>query len=144
GVLAEIAEEVGQLQREPIPVSEIVVGLQCGGSDGMSGITANPALGAAVDILAGCGGIGILSETTEIYGAEHLLAYRAASPEIAAKLDGFVKWWEDHTAKHGASIDNNPSPGNKRGGLTTILEKSLGAVAKGGQTPLNGVFGYAE
>ena len=101
-------------------------------------------LGAAVDILAGVGGIGILSETTEIYGAEHLLAYRAATPEIAKKLDGFVKWWEDHVAKHGASIDNNPSPGNKRGGLTTILEKSLGAVAKGGQTPLNGVFGYAE
>ncbi|TIX13161.1 MAG: altronate dehydratase, partial [Mesorhizobium sp.] len=95
-------------------------------------------------ILAGVGGIGILSETTEIYGAEHLLAYRAASPDIAAKLDGYVKWWEDHVAKHGASIDNNPSPGNKRGGLTTILEKSLGAVAKGGQTPLNGVFGYAE
>ncbi len=144
GVLAEICEEVGNLPREPIPVSEIVVGLQCGGSDGMSGITANPALGAAVDILAGVGGIGILSETTEIYGAEHLLAYRAASPEIAQKLDGYIKWWEDHTAKHGASIDNNPSPGNKRGGLTTILEKSLGAVAKGGQTPLNGVFGYAE
>ena len=144
GVLAEIAQEVGNLKREPIPVSEIVVGLQCGGSDGMSGITANPALGAAVDILAGVGGVGILSETTEIYGAEHLLAYRAATPEIAAKLDGYIKWWEDHTAKHGASIDNNPSPGNKRGGLTTILEKSLGAVAKGGQTPLNGVFGYAE
>ena len=144
GVLSEIAEEVGSLQREPIPVSEIVVGLQCGGSDGMSGITANPALGAAVDILAGAGGIGILSETTEIYGAEHLLAYRAASPEIAERLNGYVKWWEDHVARHGASIDNNPSPGNKRGGLTTILEKSLGAVAKGGQTPLNGVFGYAE
>jgi altronate hydrolase len=144
GVLEEICEEVGNLQREPIPVSEIVVGLQCGGSDGMSGITANPALGAAVDILAAAGGIGILSETTEIYGAEHLLAYRAATPEIAEKLDGYIKWWEDHTAKHGASIDNNPSPGNKRGGLTTILEKSLGAVAKGGQTPLNGVFAYAE
>ncbi len=144
GVLAEIAAEVGRLEREPIPVSEIVVGLQCGGSDGMSGITANPALGAAVDLLAGVGGIGILSETTEIYGAEHLLAYRAATPEIADKLDRLIKWWENHTAMHGASIDNNPSPGNKRGGLTTILEKSLGAVAKGGQTPLNGVFAYAE
>lgn len=144
GVLAEIAGEVGRLEREPIPVSEIVVGLQCGGSDGMSGITANPALGAAVDLLAGVGGIGILSETTEIYGAEHLLAYRAATPEIATKLDALIKWWENHTAMHGASIDNNPSPGNKRGGLTTILEKSLGAVAKGGQTPLNGVFAYAE
>ena len=143
-ILAEIAEEVGQLQREPIPVSEIVVGLQCGGSDGMSGITANPALGAAVDLLAGVGATGILSETTEIYGAEHLLAYRAVSPDVAEKLDGFIKWWENHTAMHGASIDNNPSPGNKRGGLTTILEKSLGAVAKGGQTPLTGVFGYGE
>lgn len=144
GVLAEIAQEVGGLEREPVPVSEIVVGLQCGGSDGMSGITANPALGAAVDILAGAGGIGILSETPEIYGAEHLLAARAATPEIAGRLEGFVRWWEEHTALHGASIDNNPSPGNKRGGLTTILEKSLGAVAKGGRTPLNGVFGYAE
>ncbi len=144
GVLAEIAGEVGRLEREPVPVSEIVVGLQCGGSDGMSGITANPALGAAVDLLAGVGGIGILSETTEIYGAEHLLGYRAATPDIAARLDERIRWWEDHTALHGASIDNNPSPGNKRGGLTTILEKSLGAVAKGGQTPLNGVFGYAE
>lgn len=144
GVLAEIAEEIGGLQREPISVGEIVVGLQCGGSDGMSGITANPALGAAVDILADAGGIGILSETTEIYGAEHLLGARAATPEIAEKLDGLIKWWEAHVAIHGASIDNNPSPGNKRGGLTTILEKSLGAVAKGGQTPLNGVFAYAE
>ena len=143
-VLAEIAEEIGGLKREPIPVSEIVVGLQCGGSDGMSGITANPALGAAVDILAAAGGTGILSETTEIYGAEHLLAYRAASPEVAKKLDGYIKWWEDHVVMHGASIDNNPSPGNKRGGLTTILEKSLGAVAKGGQTALNEVYGYAE
>ena len=130
-VLREICDEVGNLQREPIPVSEIVVGLQCGGSDGMSGITANPALGAAVDILAASGGTGILSETTEIYGAEHLLASRATSPEVAEKLDGLIKWWEAHVQKHGASIDNNPSPGNKRGGLTTILEKSLGAVAKG-------------
>ncbi len=143
-VLAEIAEEVGQLKREPIPVSEIVVGLQCGGSDGMSGITANPALGAAVDILADAGGTGILSETSEIYGAEHLLGSRAATPEIAEKLDGYVKWWEDYVALHGASLDNNPSPGNKKGGLTTILEKSLGAVAKGGQTSLRGVYGYAE
>jgi altronate hydrolase len=144
GVLNEIAEDVGKLKREPIPVSEIVVGLQCGGSDGMSGITANPALGAAVDILAGVGGTGILSETSEIYGAEHLLASRASSPEVAEKLDGLIKWWERYAAMHEASLDNNPSPGNKRGGLTTILEKSLGAVAKGGSTPLNAVYGYAE
>ncbi|WP_157017982.1 UxaA family hydrolase [Mesorhizobium xinjiangense] len=144
GVLEEIAEEIGGLAREPIPVSEIVVALQCGGSDGMSGITANPALGAAVDILAAAGGTGILAETSEIYGAEHLLAARAETPEIADKLNGFVDWWKDYVAKHGASLDNNPSPGNKRGGLTTILEKSLGAVAKGGRTPLRGVYGYAE
>jgi len=143
-VLREICDEVGHLEREPIPVSEIVVGLQCGGSDGMSGITANPALGAAVDILAAAGGTGILSETTEIYGAEHLLASRATTPEVAQKLDGLIKWWEAHVQKHNASIDNNPSPGNKRGGLTTILEKSLGAVAKGGSTPLTAVYNYAE
>ena len=144
GVLEEIAQEVGHLERQPIPVGEIVVGLQCGGSDGMSGITANPALGAAVDLLAGLGGTGILSETSEIYGAEHLLAARAASPEIAGKLAALIEWWENYAAMHKASLDNNPSPGNKRGGLTTILEKSLGAIAKGGTTPLNAVYRYAE
>lgn len=143
-VLAEIAEETGRLQREPISISEIVVGLQCGGSDGLSGITANPALGVAVDLLAGAGGTAILSETSEIFGAEHLLGSRAASPDIAAKLDGLIDWWRNYAAMHGASLDNNPSPGNKRGGLTTILEKSLGAVAKGGQSPLNAVYAYAE
>ncbi len=144
GVLGEIAEEAGAATREPIPVSEIVVGLQCGGSDGFSGITANPALGAAVDLLAALGGTGILSETSEIYGAEHLLRARARAPEVAARLDDLIAWWEKYVAMHGASLDNNPSPGNKRGGLTTILEKSLGAVAKGGQTPLNAVYGYSE
>ena len=143
-VLEEIAEEIGQLKREPIPVSEIIVALQCGGSDGMSGITANPALGAAVDLLAGVGATGILSETSEIYGAEHLLASRAVSPEVADKLNGLITWWENYAAMHKASLDNNPSPGNKRGGLTTILEKSLGAVAKGGMTPLRAVYRYAE
>lgn len=143
-VLEEIAQEVGQVKREPIPVSELVVALQCGGSDGMSGITANPALGAAVDLLAGVGATGILSETSEIYGAEHLLASRAVSPEVADKLNGLITWWEDYAAMHKASLDNNPSPGNKRGGLTTILEKSLGAVAKGGMTPLRAVYRYAE
>lgn len=144
GVLEEIAQEIGGLKREPIPVGEIVVGLQCGGSDGMSGITANPALGAAVDILAGVGGTGILSETSEIYGAEHLLAARAETPDVGERLNALIAWWEDYAAKHGASLDNNPSPGNKRGGLTTILEKSLGAVAKGGMTPLRAVYRYAE
>ena len=143
-VLKEIAQEVGSLRREPIPISEIVVGLQCGGSDGFSGITANPALGAAADLLAAAGGTAILSETSEIYGAEHLLRSRAVSPEVAAKLDDKIAWWEKYVALHGASLDNNPSPGNKRGGLTTILEKSLGAVAKGGRSPLRAVYGYAE
>ena len=143
-VLEEIAQEIGGLKREPIPVSELRVALQCGGSDGMSGITANPALGAAVDILAQVGGTGILSETSEIYGAEHLLASRAVTPEVADKLNGLIAWWENYAAMHKASLDNNPSPGNKRGGLTTILEKSLGAAAKGGMTPLREVYRYAE
>lgn len=144
GVLEEIAQEIGTAKRIPIPVSEIIVGLQCGGSDGLSGITANPALGAAVDILAGAGGTAILSETSEIYGAEHLLRSRAVNDGVAQKLDGLISWWEEYVAIHGASLDNNPSPGNKRGGLTTILEKSLGAVAKGGRSPLAAVYHYAE
>ncbi|QND45151.1 altronate dehydratase (plasmid) [Rhizobium lusitanum] len=144
GVLKEISDEVGQARREPISISEIIVGLQCGGSDGFSGITANPALGAAADLLAAAGGTTILSETSEIYGAEHLLRSRAVNDEVAAKLDAKIDWWEKYVALHGASLDNNPSPGNKRGGLTTILEKSLGAVAKGGRSPLTAVYGYAE
>ncbi|MDP8995622.1 MAG: altronate dehydratase family protein [Pseudomonadota bacterium] len=143
-ILREIAAEVQALKREPISISELIVALQCGGSDGLSGITANPALGVAVDLLAGAGGTAILSETSEIYGAEHLLGARAKSPEVAAKLDGLIQWWRGYAAKHDVSLDNNPSPGNKKGGLTTILEKSLGAVAKGGQSPLNAVYNYAE
>ncbi len=142
--LSELASGLSEVKREPIPVSELVLGLQCGGSDGMSGITANPALGVAADLLVGAGGTAILSETPEIYGAEHLLISRAESPESAEKLMGIIKWWETYTADHGASLDNNPSPGNKRGGLTTILEKSLGAVAKAGKSPLSDVLGYAE
>jgi altronate hydrolase len=133
-----------KVKREPIPASELLLALQCGGSDGYSGITANPALGAAVDLLVEQGGTAILSETPEIYGAEHLLTRRAASREIGEKLIEIIKWWEGYTAKHGGSMDNNPSPGNKAGGLTTILEKSLGAAAKGGTTTLRGVFRYAE
>jgi hypothetical protein len=136
--------EVGLAQRSQCPVSELVLGTQCGGSDGYSGLTANPALGAAVDLLVAHGGTGILAETPEIYGAEHLLAGRAATPAVAAALANTIAWWQRYTAMHGGSMDNNPSPGNKDGGLTTILEKSLGAVAKGGTTPLRQVVGYAE
>ncbi len=131
-------------KRETLPASELMLALQCGGSDGYSGITANPALGAAVDILVRNGGTAILSETSEIYGAEHLLTRRAATPEVGQKLVDLIHWWEAYAARNGAELNNNPSPGNKAGGLTTILEKSLGAAAKGGTTILNGVFRYAE
>jgi altronate hydrolase len=121
-----------------------MLALQCGGSDGYSGITANPALGAAVDVLVRHGGTAILSETPEIYGAEHLLTRRAATREVGETLVGMIRWWEDYTARNRMEMNNNPSPGNKAGGLTTILEKSLGAAAKGGTTTLRGVFHYAE
>jgi altronate hydrolase len=135
-----IANEVA---RQTVTASHIIVGLQCGGSDGYSGITANPALGAAVDLLVRHGGTAILSETPEIYGAEHLLTRRAASREVGEKIVARIKWWEDYTARNHNEMNNNPSPGNKAGGLTTILEKSLGAVAKGGTTNLVDVYEYA-
>jgi len=131
-------------RRQPVSAAHICVGLQCGGSDGYSGITANPALGAACDLLVAQGGTVILSETPEIYGAEHLLTRRAVSRTVADKLIDRIRWWEDYTERHAGSMDNNPSPGNKAGGLTTILEKSLGAVAKAGSTNLVEVYGYAD
>jgi altronate hydrolase len=130
--------------RVPIPASELMVALQCGGSDGWSGVTANPGLGNACDLLVRQGGTVVLAETTEIYGAEHLLTRRARTPEVAQKLVDAIHWWEEHVEYFGASIDNNPTPGNKAGGLTTIYEKSLGAAAKAGSTPLNQVVAYAE
>lgn len=130
--------------REPAPVSHLMVGMQCGGSDGYSGITANPALGVASDLLVRHGGTTILSETSEIYGAEHLLTRRAETVEVGEKLIERVRWWEDYTARNHGEMDNNPSPGNKRGGLTTILEKSLGAVAKSGSAPLTDVYLFGE
>jgi len=130
--------------REEVSISNLTIGLNCGGSDGYSGITANPALGGAVDMLVAHGATAILSETPEIYGAEHLLTRRAASKAIAEKLIGRIAWWKDYTSRNGGEMNNNPSVGNKAGGLTTILEKSLGAVAKSGTTTLQGVFEYAE
>ena len=132
------------VHRTPEPVSELTVALQCGGSDAWSGITANPALGHACDLLVAQGGTGILAETPEIYGAEHLLTQRAVSRAVGDKLLERIAWWEDYTARNRGTMDNNPSPGNKTGGLTTILEKSLGAAAKGGTSPLTGVFDYAQ
>ncbi|SDI35843.1 UxaA family hydrolase [Propionivibrio dicarboxylicus] len=131
-------------QREDVSVSHLIVGLNCGGSDGYSGITANPALGGASDLLVRHGATTVLSETPEIYGAEHLLTRRAAKPEIAQKLIDRIAWWKDYCARTGGELDNNPSVGNKAGGLTTILEKSLGAVAKGGTSTLNGVYLFGE
>ena len=133
-----------EARRETCPASDLKVALQCGGSDAWSGITANPALGHACDLLVAQGGTGVLAETPEIYGAEHLLTRRAADRATGEKLVGLIRWWEDYTARNKGSMDNNPSPGNKKGGLTTILEKSLGAAAKGGTTPLTGVYKYAE
>jgi len=135
---------VNAVQRVPVPVSELVLGLNCGGSDGWSGITANPALGAAVDLLVQHGGTAVLGETPEVYGAEHLLTRRAVDEAVGRRLLDRIAWWEAYTAKNGGDMDNNPSPGNKAGGITTILEKSLGAVAKGGTTALTGVYEYAE
>ncbi|WP_442775303.1 UxaA family hydrolase [Sphaerotilus montanus] len=132
------------VRREPVPARHLTVGLQCGGSDGYSGISANPALGAAVDRLVAHGGTAILSETPEIYGGEHLLLRRAVSTQVADKLLARIRWWEDYTARNGMKMDNNPSAGNKAGGLTTILEKSLGAIAKSGTSALVDVFEYAE
>ena len=133
-----------EARREPMPASELKVALQCGGSDAWSGITANPALGHACDLLVAQGGTGVLAETPEIYGAEHLLTRRAVNRDVGDRLVGLIRWWEDYTARNRGSMDNNPSPGNKKGGLTTILEKSLGAAAKGGTSPLTGVYRYAE
>src|SRR5437868_3434447 len=143
-LIEEMLPHANQVTRRSMPVSHITVGLQCGGSDGYSGITANPALGAAVDLLVRHGGTAILSETPEIYGAEHLLTRRAVSREVGEKLIERIHWWEEYTRRNGNEMNNNPSPGNKAGGLTTILEKSLGAVAKGGTTNLVAVYEYAE
>jgi len=137
-------EEANRIERRPVPASHITVGLQCGGSDGYSGISANPALGAAVDRLVRHGGTAILSESPEVYGGEHLLTRRAVSQQVADKLIARLRWWEDYCARNGGEMDNNPSAGNKAGGLTTILEKSLGAIAKSGTTNLVDVVEYAE
>jgi galactarate dehydratase len=135
---------VGAARRTTQPASGLVLALECGGSDGYSGISANPALGHASDLLVRNGGTAVLAETPEVYGAEHLLTRRAATPEVAARLVERIDWWRDYTARHGAEMNNNPSHGNKAGGLTTILEKSLGAVAKSGSARLEAVYEYAE
>lgn len=143
-IVKEMLESADRVAREDVSAANLMLGLECGGSDAYSGITANPVLGAAVDILVRNGGTAILSETPEIYGAEQLLIRRADCRLVGEQLLEHIHWWESHTARFGGSINNNPSPGNKAGGLTTILEKSLGAAAKGGGTNLMAVYGYGE
>lgn len=143
-LVREMLPQANAVSRQPVPASHLRIGLQCGGSDGYSGISANPVLGAAVDLLVQHGGTAILSETPEIYGAEHLLTRRAQTPDIGRKLVERIRWWEEYCARNGASMDNNPSSGNKAGGLTTVLEKSLGGIAKAGSTNLVEVYQYAE
>jgi len=143
-MVREMLPHANAVERVPCSAEHIVVGLQCGGSDGYSGISANPALGATVDRLVAHGGTAILSETPEIYGAEHLLTRRAVSEAVGRQLVARIRWWESYTRSQGGKMDNNPSPGNKKGGLTTIFEKSLGAVAKGGTTNLKAVYEYAQ
>lgn len=142
--LKELLPEANKVEREPIPVSELILATECGGSDGYSGVTANPAVGIASDLLVAHGATSILAETPEIYGGEHLLTRRAISADVGQKLVDRLHWWEQYTGQFGVQIDNNPSVGNKAGGLTTIYEKSLGAIAKGGSTALRAVYQYAE
>jgi len=144
GRIRGMLPEANRVERRPVPAGHLVLGLECGGSDAYSGITANPAMGAAVDLLVCHGGTGVLSETPEIYGAEHLLTRRAVNRGVGEKLLALIRWWKDYTVRNRGGIDNNPSPGNIAGGLTTILEKSLGAAAKGGTTNLVDVYQFAE
>jgi len=144
GQIQDLLKEANNIKRTPQAVHHLTLALQCGGSDGYSGISANPALGVAADMLVKNGGSSILSETPEIYGAEHLLINRVSSKEVADKLIEKIEWWKHYTTINNSTMDNNPAPGNKKGGLTTILEKSLGAVAKGGNSILKDVLSYAE
>ncbi|MEO0399464.1 MAG: altronate dehydratase family protein [Pseudomonadota bacterium] len=129
--------------REELPISHLTMALQCGGSDGFSAISANPALGVASDLLVAAGGSSILAETSEIYGAHHLLKARAVRPVLATAIDDLIEWWVEYTGKFGGTVDKNPTTGNKAGGLTTIIEKSLGSTSKGGHAPLSDVIQYA-
>ena len=142
--ILDMLYELNKEQRVKIPISELILALQCGGSDAYSGITANPSLGYASDLLVQQGGSAILAETPEIYGAEHLLMERAINEESVKKLQEHIKWWKHYTFVNDSNLDNNPSPGNKKGGLTTILEKSLGAVAKSGTSVMQDVLSYGE
>ena len=143
-LLVEVLDRANQFTRAPADARHLKLAVECGGSDGYSGLTANPAVGVVSDRIVACGGTSVISETTELYGAEHLLVRRSRSPEVANQLLDRIEWWKEYVAKFGGQIDNNPSVGNKAGGLTTITEKSLGAVSKSGSTALEAVYLYAE
>ncbi len=143
-LLEQILDRANKVTRRPADASHLILAVECGGSDGYSGLTANPAVGVVSDRIVACGGTSVISETTELYGAEHLLVRRSRSPEVARNLLERIEWWKEYVGKFGGVIDNNPSVGNKAGGLTTITEKSLGAVSKSGSTALEAVYQYAE
>ncbi len=143
-LLEQILDRANEATRTPADASKLMIAVECGGSDGYSGLTANPAVGVVSDRIVACGGTSVISETTELYGAEHLLVARSRSPEVAQKLLDCIEWWKQHVAVYGGQIDNNPSVGNKAGGLTTITEKSLGAVSKSGSTTMEAVYEYAQ
>lgn len=143
-LLEQVLDRANKVAREPADASHLNLAVECGGSDGYSGLTANPAVGVVSDRIVACGGTSVISETTELYGAEHLLVSRSRSPQVARKLLERIEWWKNYVAMYGGTIDNNPSVGNKAGGLTTITEKSLGAVSKSGSTALEAVYEYAE
>ncbi|WP_165855782.1 UxaA family hydrolase [Marinobacter sp. JSM 1782161] len=136
--------EANRVERQPVSASHLKIGLECGGSDGFSGISANPALGAAMDILVRHGGTAILSETPEIHGVEFMLTRRAVSRDVGQKLLDRLAWWEDYTRGHSGQFNGVVGPGNQAGGLANIFEKSLGSAMKGGTTPLQAVYEYAE
>ena len=143
-LVEQILDRANMCARAPADASELMLAMECGGSDGYSGLTANPAVGVVSDRIVACGGTSIISETTELYGAEHLLVRRSRTSEVAKKLIDRINWWREYVAMYGGTVDNNPSMGNKAGGLTTITEKSLGAVSKSGSTALESVYEYAE
>jgi altronate hydrolase len=143
-LVEQVLDQANQVRRSTADACHLSMGVECGGSDGYSGLTANPAVGVVSDRIVACGGTSVISETTELYGAEHLLVRRSRSPEVAKKLLERIEWWKDYVAMYGGQIDNNPSMGNKAGGLTTITEKSLGAVSKSGSTALEAVYLYAQ
>jgi len=143
-LVRDMLAEANQVTREPCSAEHITVGLQCGGSDGFSGLSANPALGKAVDILVRHGGTAILSETSELFGVEHTLTARAKTPEIGRKFVERIEWWLDYNKGRDTQINGRVSPGNNAGGLANIIEKALGGSKKGGSTGINEVYRYAE